>query len=560
MKNILKSIFLISVLTLVSCNEELDDLTGQYALDTYKLTTVSDQTTTKLGKGVKLIEITFTDGTNTLQMAFGSTEWILPVKAYTYAPSTDGTYSSAVGSGNYALQAYVGGSEIAVADDHEMTITMDSDSIYTITFITEVEGANNVKMTYTGAIDFEIGEDDPEASGYVISIEESSVYDSSYNVYSDYTKYVMTITDPDGNTCAEFDAVNYAGLSMPSLVGDYTLASYPIEAWLMDGGWVVYYPTWGIEMAGGTYYTDDDGVAQYIYEGVVSITATEDADGNALYSFSGSDLTQQTAQAEESTGGSFSINYATLETSVESDLTILSDLTFTSTAMGMDIAYTVILPSSYDGTTKYPVLYLLHGASGSNNDWITGADIDDELASAVAAGTAPEMIIIMPNCTINGTDYFYCDGYVDGGNYKTFFFDEFMPYVEAAYNVNATGSMRAVAGLSMGGYGALYWGGLYPSDFCYIYACSPVAYMDGCPNLYDIYGTDYAMGYTMPGITMEIGTSDYLYDYAAYFNYALTSWYGMTTTWIERDGTHDWTFWAECAPKIITAVGAAFEE
>lgn len=398
-------------------------------------------------------------------------------------------------------------------------------------------------------------EEEAVASGYTFSFTESTVYDSSGNEYSALTKYVIVVYDTEGNPYAEFDMVNSKGLSIEDLPGKYTATSYPRKTWMMDNGWV--YSYWGTTYSGGSYFTDDNGVKQFITGGSVTISVTE----SGLYSFTGSDLTLLTADDVKITGGTLALRYTTYDAPVASNLTCLSDLSFSSSAMGRNIPYTVLLPESYDGTKKYPVLYLLHGASGSNNDWVDSGGIDVALTKAVANGAAPEMIVVMPCCTISGRDYFYCDTYVSGGLYKTFFFEEFMPYVEKEYNVISDGGHRAVAGLSMGGYGSLYWGGLYPDDFCYIYACSPATSIDNCPDLYEIYASDIAAGYEMPGITMEIGTSDFLYSYAYSFYTTMTSSsYGLKINWIERDGSHTWDFWTVCGPKILKAVGAAFDE
>lgn len=546
--------WLLLLVVLTACNDVLDDQTGKYALDTYTLTKVSGQTTTKLGKGVKKIDLTLTDGTNTLQLAFGCKEWTLPAASYSYTPSSTDDYSAAVGNGNFAASLQAGSEKISLGTETSISVTKDEDGIYSITLLSLTENRNNVKAVYSGTIDFMSGVDDPEANGYIISVTESAVADANQQVYPALTKYIITVSNPDGLNICELDAVNQAGLSLADLVGTYTIQGYPTEAGLMDNGWVVYYPEYYVQLAGGTYYTDANNVKQYVTSGTITITAAEDADGNPLYSFSGSNLSTLTATNVAGKGRSFSVLFAN---EVEVKGTVLTDKTIHSTVMDMDMLYSVYLPPSWDGTKTFPVLYLLHGADGGNNNWLTGGKIDVRLSVAYDEGTAPEMIVIMPNCTVNGKNLFYCNGYQGDYQYMTFFFNEFLPAVEKEYNVKSDRAHRAIGGLSMGGYGSLYYGGLHPEMFCYVYACSPATSITGTPDLYELYGKDVAAGAEMPGITMEIGTSDYLYTSASYFKAAL-DYMNIAHEYIERDGAHDWDFWMVCTPKIVAKVGACF--
>ncbi len=555
MKNILKTMIWSLLLVLTSCNDSTDSMTGKYALDTYRMNQVGSQKTTKIGKGVKKVEATLTDGTNVLELAFGTKEWVLPAATYKYSPSSTDDYSDAVTDGTFAARFFANGVEIPLSQQTNITLSINNKGEYNITLISLLEGVNNLKALYSGNIDFEIGEDDPEASGYTVSIVENPVIDADNNAYPELTKYAITISDPNGVEVCEMYAVNKAGASFKELVGSYTIAGYPTESWMMDNGWVVYMPEYNFQIAGGTYFTDANNVKQYVTSGTINITTAEDANGVALYSFSGSMLNTLTAQNVANEKGSFNIMFAS---EVVSSGTVLNDQTINSNVLGMEMKYSVYLPQSWDGVKTFPVLYLLHGADGGNNDWLTGGKIDTQIAAAVAAETAPEMIVIMPNCTVNGKNLFYCNGYQGDAQYMTYFFDEFLPTVESTYKVQADRAHRAIGGLSMGGYGSLYYGGLHPEMFCYVYACSPATYIDGTPNLYDLYGAAAASNTQLPGITIEIGKSDFLYESAQYFKGALDGM-GITNNYIERDGAHDWTFWKACTPKIVSQLGEVFQ-
>ena len=71
---------------------------------------------------------------------------------------------------------------------------------------------------------------------------------------------------------------------------------------------------------------------------------------------------------------------------------------FFSPALGVRKRYAVYLPPSYLRTTRtrYPVVYLLHGRTGNEADWIVKGDLD-AVADSLAAAGRPEMILVMPD-------------------------------------------------------------------------------------------------------------------------------------------------------------------
>lgn len=545
MKKIQPLLILLMLCFVGACNKDsLDSLSGKYDMERYVFDKVEQATTEKIGGGIKVFPMTLSDGTNTMTLTLGSSEWIMPAGVYTPAAAV---------SNKNQFSAVINGDIVVASGNLEITLL---ESTYYISGLLSDASGNRFKVDYKGVLSFEVGEDDPEASGYTISIVENQVVDENETVYPELTKYAITVSNPNGVAVFHVDAVNNAGMTLADLVGTYTTAGYPAEAWLADNGWVVYFPEWGVEMGGGTYFTDANNKKQYVTQGSIVITAAEDMNGNPLYSFSGENLVTLTAQNEPGTDGAFSIMFAS---EVNNGGTVLKDQTITSEVLGMDMKYSVYLPESWDGIKTFPVLYLLHGADGGNNDWITGGKIDAQVAAAVAAGTAPEMIVIMPNCTVDGKNLFYVNGYQGDAQYMTYFFDEFLPTVEALYKVKGDRENRAIGGLSMGGYGSLYYGGIHPEMFSYVYACSPAVMIDGTPNLFDIYGAVVAEEATLPGITLEIGTGDFLYETAGWFKGFMDSM-SIDHEYITRDGAHDWSFWMACTPKIVAKLGTLFSE
>lgn len=127
-----------------------------------------------------------------------------------------------------------------------------------------------------------------------------------------------------------------------------------------------------------------------------------------------------------------------------------------SKRLGKDIPANILLPHNYaPKTTRYPVLYLLHGSEGNCREW-TGK-------SGLAAYVQDlPLIVVMPDA--NGNSW-----YVDsprGGQYSSFFYEELIPYIDRHYATIRRREGRAIAGNSMGGYGAWYLALCQPRLFC----------------------------------------------------------------------------------------------
>ncbi len=139
---------------------------------------------------------------------------------------------------------------------------------------------------------------------------------------------------------------------------------------------------------------------------------------------------------------------------------------FHSTLINAALPYNVILPPEYRAakTTRYPVLYLLHGLGGHYSDWLTRTNIADYAARY-------RMIVIMPE----GNDSWYTDSATKPNDkYETYILRELIPDVQHRYRTIETRYGRAVAGLSMGGYGALKFGLKFPGTFIFAGSMSGV--------------------------------------------------------------------------------------
>ncbi len=132
--------------------------------------------------------------------------------------------------------------------------------------------------------------------------------------------------------------------------------------------------------------------------------------------------------------------------------------------------YSVYLPESYSAQTqrKYPVLYLLHGLGDNHKGWVSAGHLQDIAGQSVLAGRSTEMIVIVPDASKPKDGYFN----VEDWPYETFFFDEFIPYIEKTYRIIGDQAHRAVAGYSMGGGGATAYALKHPDMFSSVFAMS----------------------------------------------------------------------------------------
>lgn len=134
---------------------------------------------------------------------------------------------------------------------------------------------------------------------------------------------------------------------------------------------------------------------------------------------------------------------------------------FESKLVGKTLPYNVVLPVDYDQPAakakRYPVLYLLHGLTGHYDNWTTHTKLSDYAAQY-------PLIIVTPE----GNNGWYTDSAtVPMDKYETYILEELIPDVQRRYRANATREGRAIAGLSMGGYGALKFGVKHPEMFVF---------------------------------------------------------------------------------------------
>jgi S-formylglutathione hydrolase FrmB len=144
-------------------------------------------------------------------------------------------------------------------------------------------------------------------------------------------------------------------------------------------------------------------------------------------------------------------------------------LSASSKILGRPVAYCVLLPPSYDTEKerRYPILYLLHGL-GDNEQMLIhsgGFNLVQDLWERHQLG---DFLIVTPD----GGSSFYINSRDGRLRYEDFLLREFLPQIENRYRAQSGRASRGIAGISMGGYGALHLGFRHPELFASVGAHS----------------------------------------------------------------------------------------
>ncbi|HEY4357264.1 MAG TPA: alpha/beta hydrolase family protein [Acidobacteriaceae bacterium] len=133
--------------------------------------------------------------------------------------------------------------------------------------------------------------------------------------------------------------------------------------------------------------------------------------------------------------------------------------TFVSNALQRTMPYEVVLPVGYASSQqRYPVLYLLHGWHGDETNYI-------KLTQLVNVASAYPIIVVMPR----GNDSWYVNSAATPtDHYADYIFSDVVSEVDKQFRTVASPQSRAIAGLSMGGYGALLLSLQHPGAYRFV--------------------------------------------------------------------------------------------
>lgn len=235
----------------------------------------------------------------------------------------------------------------------------------------------------------------------------------------------------------------------------------------------------------------------------------------------------------------------------------------------------VVVPASYAGnTSRYPVLYLLHGGGGHFRDWLNQTP-DKMLVKNLA--DQYNLIIVMPE---GETFSWYLDNPLDkSSQFETYITKELIEKIDASYRTVASKKARAITGLSMGGHGALYLSARHPDLYAAAGSMSGAVDMqtsnwkispDFLKNVTDRFEKllgkdtlDNKLYYTnsvvnladqmkrngLP-LTIDCGVDDFLIEANRELHRRLV--YNKTPhDYLERPGGHSWPYWENSLPYHV---------
>lgn len=251
----------------------------------------------------------------------------------------------------------------------------------------------------------------------------------------------------------------------------------------------------------------------------------------------------------------------------------LLQVSYLSKALFRTVPLYVILPSdkidyrtfgyANDRGKKFKTLYLLHGLLGDCSDWVNGTRIR-------RWAEEKNLAVVMPS----GDNAFYIDYPGTKNNYSTFIGKELVEVTRNMFPLSDKRDDTYIAGLSMGGYGALRNGIVYSDTFSHVAGLSSATHLfDGKEHdamLMDekaIFGDMEKAAKTdlnptvafdnllkenrpVPKFYISCGTEDGLFDANVEFkNYLVGK--GADVTWDEEKRGHDWDFWDSQIKKVL---------
>jgi enterochelin esterase-like enzyme len=165
----------------------------------------------------------------------------------------------------------------------------------------------------------------------------------------------------------------------------------------------------------------------------------------------------------------------------------LQKITFHSQSLNHDMKMNVYLPKGYSSIQHYPVLYLIHGYTGNETNWITGLGMDQAADKLIEAGKIVPVILIAPELDnsygINSADSYAVNNPGDpnttyNGMYEDYLYKDVIAYVDSHFSTLSNRDNRFIGGLSMGGFISLHTAFLHTDLFSKVGGHSPALFLD----------------------------------------------------------------------------------
>ncbi len=263
---------------------------------------------------------------------------------------------------------------------------------------------------------------------------------------------------------------------------------------------------------------------------------------------------------------------------------VIESLSFESKILMRFIKYSVYLPEDYDNSQRsYPVLYLLHGYTDDETAWIQFGEIARIADELIMVGEAAPLIIIMPDAGVS----FYINAYNEKQGYEDMFFNELISLLEKKYRIRSKKEFRAIAGLSMGGYGTLVYALKHPEMFAAAAPLSAAVFTpeeayknikDNVVGLTNIFGplvndslpshfinhSPLHLVKNLPKERIEsvrwyidCGDKDFLIAGNCFLHLAMRE-RNIAHEFRVREGEHNWTYWRTAMPEVLKFISQSF--
>lgn len=246
---------------------------------------------------------------------------------------------------------------------------------------------------------------------------------------------------------------------------------------------------------------------------------------------------------------------------------LVRDEVFRSSSLTRDMRYRVLLPAAYEAGGRFPVLYLLHGIYGDYMNWDTRTHLE-EYAKTL------NMIVIMPD----GDDSWYTNSAaVASDKFEDYIVKDLLSEVDGKFRTIRDRHARAIAGLSMGGYGSVKFGLKYPDLF--VFSGSLSGALNAAQNLdtlrsefrdklLEVFGSSGSTTRTdndvftllnaphsapFPYFYLACGTADFFLETNRLFAQQLSS-QKLEYEYHETPGGHSWDYWDRELQPLLRAV------
>ena len=249
----------------------------------------------------------------------------------------------------------------------------------------------------------------------------------------------------------------------------------------------------------------------------------------------------------------------------------MQDVTFESAALRRPMPYRVILPSEISAGQKLPVIYLLHGGGGNYRDWSNYSD--------VARFAGEGLILVMPE---GESSYYVNAAERPNDRFEDYIIEDLIADVESRFPVAAGRASRAIAGVSMGGFGAVTLALKHPDRFVFAgglssaidvpsrpFSIKRISQYRGHAQIFGAWGSEtrrasdpYALvertdPAKAPYFYLTCGEQEGLLPANRRFATLLQK-YQFNDEFHEGTGGHDWNQWNSRLPELLQALRQHF--